>query len=51
MCCVVWIQLGWDAMANAYEHGNEPSSSIKGVKFLDQLNNYQLLKKDSAAWS
>jgi len=30
------------------EHGNEPSGSIKGGKFLDYLGGYQLLKKDSA---
>jgi hypothetical protein len=33
------------------EHGNEPSGSIKGGEFFDQLNDCQLLKKDSAAWS
>jgi hypothetical protein len=31
------------------EHGNEPSGFIKGGEPLDQLNDYQLLKKDSAA--
>jgi hypothetical protein len=28
------------------EHGNEPLDSIKGDKFLDQLSEYRLLKKD-----
>jgi len=31
------------------EHGNEPSGSIKSGEFLDQLNDYQLLKKDPAS--
>jgi hypothetical protein len=26
-----------------YEHGNEPTDSIKGGEFLDQLYDYQLL--------
>jgi hypothetical protein len=29
------------------EHGNESSDSIKGGEVLVQLNDYQLLKKDS----
>jgi hypothetical protein len=33
------------------EHGNEPSGSIKGGKFLDQLSNSEVPKKDSAPWS
>jgi hypothetical protein len=33
------------------EHGNEPSGSIKGGEFLDQLNDCQLLKKDSGPWN
>jgi hypothetical protein len=28
-------------VAISYEHGNEPSGSIKGGKFLGQLMNYQ----------
>jgi hypothetical protein len=32
------------------EHGNEHSVSIKGGEFVDQLSDYQLLKKNSAAW-
>jgi hypothetical protein len=27
------------------EHNNEPSGSIKGGEFLDQLGDYQILKK------
>jgi hypothetical protein len=33
-----------------HEHSNEPSSSIKGRAFLDQLNDYLLLKINSAPW-
>jgi hypothetical protein len=33
------------------EFGNEPSSSIKCGKFLDQLRTCYILKKDFAAWS
>jgi len=33
------------------EHGNEPSGSIKGEVFLDQLSEYQLTKKASVPWS
>jgi hypothetical protein len=29
------------------EHGNEPSGSTEGGEFLDYLNDYKLLKKDS----
>jgi hypothetical protein len=32
-----------------FEHGNEPSGSIKGADFA-QLNDYQLLKKGTALW-
>jgi hypothetical protein len=30
------------------EHVNEPSGSVEGREFLDQLSNYKLLNKDSA---
>jgi hypothetical protein len=33
------------------ESGNEPSVSIKGRKFLDQLSDYQFLKKVFVPWS
>jgi hypothetical protein len=29
---------------------DEPSSSIKGGEILDNLSDYQLLKKDSTQW-
>jgi hypothetical protein len=32
-------------------HGNEPLGSIIGGKYLDQLSNYKLLKKDCAVWN
>jgi hypothetical protein len=32
------------------EHGDEPSGSIKDGEFLDHLNGYWPLKKDSAPW-
>jgi hypothetical protein len=31
-------------VAGSCEHSNEPSCSIKGRIFLDQLSNYQLIK-------
>jgi hypothetical protein len=37
-------------VTGSFEYGNEPSGSIKGEEFLDQLSNYLLLKKDSAQW-
>jgi hypothetical protein len=39
-------------VAGAWEHGNEFSVFKKGGEFIDQLSDYQLLKKkDSALWS
>jgi hypothetical protein len=38
-------------MAGSCGTGNEPSSSIKGGEFVEQLSDYQLLKKDSASFS
>jgi len=38
-------------VAGPREHGNEPSSSVIGGKFLASLSDCQLLKKDSALWS
>jgi hypothetical protein len=35
---------GYGPATGSCEHGNEPSSSIKGGEFLDQLSDYQLLK-------
>jgi len=37
-------------MAGCCEHDNEPSGSIKGGKFLDQINKYQLVKMDPVLW-
>jgi hypothetical protein len=37
-------------VAWVYEHGNETSCSIKVGKF-EKLNDYQLIKRDSAPWS
>jgi hypothetical protein len=34
-----------------YEHGNEPSGSIKDVEFLGQLSDSYFLKNDSTSWS
>jgi hypothetical protein len=31
---------GWRPVAGCCEHGNEPSGSIKGMEFLDQLSDY-----------
>jgi hypothetical protein len=42
---------GQGPVAVPCEHCNEPSGSIKGGEFLDQLNDYYLLKMDSAPWS
>jgi len=33
-------------VAGSFEHINEPSGSVRGGKFLDQLSDYQLLKKE-----
>jgi hypothetical protein len=35
----------------SYEHGNEPSGSIKWCEIYDRLNDWRLLKKDSAPWT
>jgi hypothetical protein len=35
-------------MAGSYEHGNEPSDSIKCWEILEQLSNWWLFRKDSA---
>jgi hypothetical protein len=36
------------AGAGSCEHSKEYSASVKGVQFINQLNNFQLLKKNSA---
>jgi hypothetical protein len=35
----------------SYEHGNEPSGSIKLWEIVECLNDWRLLKKDSVLWS
>jgi hypothetical protein len=42
---------GCEPVAGSSEQGNEPSDSLKGGKFLEQLRDYQLLKKNFAWWS
>jgi hypothetical protein len=37
-------------LVHSCEHGDEPWGSIKVRKFLDHLNDHQLLKKDPALW-
>jgi hypothetical protein len=42
---------GWEPVACSCELGNELSGSIKSGKFLDQMSEYKLFKKDSSSWS
>jgi hypothetical protein len=42
----LWIEFIWHRARTS--DGNEPSSSFKAGKFLDQLSDYQLLIKNSA---
>jgi hypothetical protein len=43
---VDWIRLARERLVVAsWQHGNEPSGSIKCVKCFDQLSDYKLLKK------
>ena len=51
VCGLDWVGPGQGQVADACEYGNEPSGSMKGGEFLDQLQTSQLLKKDSAPWS
>jgi uncharacterized protein YuzB (UPF0349 family) len=46
---VCWICLaqGWELVMVSSEHGNEPLPSIKVGEFLYQLNDCQLLEKNS----
>jgi hypothetical protein len=37
-------------MSGSFEHGDECSGSMKGAEYLDQLSDYQFLKKNSALW-
>jgi hypothetical protein len=47
-----WIDLAQDMnrLVGFCEHVDEFLSFIKGGEFLDQLNNYKLLKKDCTSW-
>jgi hypothetical protein len=38
-------------VADYWEHGNDPSGSMKGGGFLEYLTNYKLLKKNFFPWS
>jgi hypothetical protein len=38
-------------VADSCERGNEPSDSVRGGVFLDELSDYQLLKKYCVPWS
>ena len=38
-------------MAHSCAYGHEPSDSVKCRKFITQLRNCLLLKKDSATWT
>jgi hypothetical protein len=40
-----------ESVAGSCKHGNEPSDIITEEGFLDKLNTYKLLKKDSALWN
>jgi hypothetical protein len=42
----MWLKIG--PVVDSYEHRIEPSVSINGREFLDYVNYWQLLKKDSA---
>jgi hypothetical protein len=43
---LMWLRIRYNG--EMCEHGSRPSGSIKGS---DQLNDYLLLKMDSAPWS
>jgi hypothetical protein len=38
-------------LADCCEHGNEALGFIKSREFIDQMSDYQLLKKGSSLWS
>jgi hypothetical protein len=50
---VGWNNLGGGGgpVAASCEHGNEPSGSIKGGEFLDQLSDHWIPRKVPAPWS
>lgn len=47
---MAWIHEAQDTTVS-YEYGKESEDSIKGGEFLEQLSDYQLLKKDFAPWN
>jgi hypothetical protein len=47
----MYISSGQSPVAGSCEHGKDLSGYINGREFLDLVNDYQLLKKDSALWS
>jgi hypothetical protein len=42
---------GLGPVLGSCEHGNESLGSMKGRKLLEQLSDYDLLKKESGPWS
>jgi hypothetical protein len=44
-----WLRIG--PSGRVFQHCNELSVPKKGGEFLNQLKDYQLLKKDGSAWS
>jgi hypothetical protein len=42
--------LGHDPVAGSFEQSNELSTTQKARKFLGQLNDHQLLKRECAPW-
>lgn len=45
---VEWIHLAQEYSSGApYEQGNDPSNSVRGGEFLDQLRDQQVLIKES----
>jgi hypothetical protein len=45
-----WIQPDWGPMAGCCEYEAKFSGSIKGAEFLDQINDYYVLKDHSYLW-
>jgi hypothetical protein len=46
-----WTKLVHGPLQGCREYDNEPLSSINGGKFLDQLSDNQLSKKNVDAWN
>jgi hypothetical protein len=44
-----WLRIGYRGALS--KHDNERSGFIKSGEFLEQLSDYQLLKRDCASWS